>query len=442
MTQKTVYQGLVQRHQTDASGLLDAQGASSTLVDAFHIFLALSGPTTGDGAPTTAAGVPAAAGHALALASLQLQRLGGPAPAVGQALRWQLAEPAGGEPTGGFQALLFGAAGPAWSGTVGCQPDPVGGAVWPGGSAALALSKLADNSAELPAALALLRMKAEHCDQAGHVNVQAFLGLVDEAVGALCLGLAPHCSRLQVVEARVSFKAELFCGDVVSVRSGIRSADRHSLVAVHGIVVHPSGRLVCVVETRLSALNDAGKPTDHGWDDATLQALTVQDWPALPKARPPALPRASQAPTTASTLSGMAVVDAWDVDADGWLQMRALVNLCSTGARQYLAQIGLDKARMSAGQMTVAAVDYCVEVWQRPRLGCNLSLRSAHLSASAKSIRFSHHLIDSDLGTVYATVEIVGVMLDLVSHRSAEVPADVRLRLDRLAAAGAGVNPL
>jgi acyl-CoA thioesterase FadM len=423
MTDKTVYRGLVQRNQADASGLLDAQGASSTLVDAFHIFLALSSP-----APVV--GVPASAGQVLTPASLQLQRLDGPAPAVGETMRWVLDAQASAEPPGEFQAQLFGAAGPAWSGTVRCQPDPVAGQVWPGGSASLALSDVPDSSADLPAALALLRMKAEHCDQAGHVNVQAFLGLVDEAVGALCQGMAGPRTRLQVVEARVSFKAELFCGDVVSVHSGIRGADRQRLVAVHGIVQHPSGRLVCVVETRLAALDDSGRPRDHDWDAATLRALTIQDWPALPKARPPALPSAAQGPTGVSTLSCMAVVDAWDVDACGWLQMRALVNLCSTGARQYLAQIGLDKARMLAEHMTVAAVDYLVEVQQRPRLGCNLTLRSAHLSASSKSIRFSHHLIDSDLGTVYATVEIVGVMLDLASHRSAEVPADVRLRLN------------
>lgn len=44
-------------------------------------------------------------------------------------------------------------------------------------------------------------------------------------------------------------------------------------------------------------------------------------------------------------------------------------------------------------------------------------------------IRFAHHVIDSDRGEVYATIEIVGVMLDLMTHRPMEVPQDVKLRI-------------
>lgn len=44
-------------------------------------------------------------------------------------------------------------------------------------------------------------------------------------------------------------------------------------------------------------------------------------------------------------------------------------------------------------------------------------------------IRFAHHVIDSDRGEVVATIEIVGVMLDLMTHRPMEVPQDVKLRI-------------
>jgi acyl-CoA thioesterase FadM len=125
----------------------------------------------------------------------------------------------------------------------------------------------------------------------------------------------------------------------------------------------------------------------------------------------------------------MAVVDAWDCDDSAHLSLRALVNLCSTGARQYLATLGLTGERFLRERITVAAVDYLIDVVQRPGLGRNVTLRSAFLSGSAKSIRFAHHLVDSDTGTLYAVVEIVGVMLDLATHRSTEIPADVKQRL-------------
>ena len=83
----------------------------------------------------------------------------------------------------------------------------------------------------------------------------------------------------------------------------------------------------------------------------------------------------------------------------------------------------------------MAAVDYAITLAQRLRLGQNLTLLSAPLSVSGKAIRFAHHVVDSDAGTVHATVEIVGVMLDLRTHRAGEVPADVRQRLETLLAA-------
>ena len=71
-----------------------------------------------------------------------------------------------------------------------------------------------------------------------------------------------------------------------------------------------------------------------------------------------------------------------------------------------------------------------IEIRKRPRLGCNLTLRSSYLSGSSKVIRFAHHVIDSDRGEVVATIEIVGVMLDLMTHRPMEVPQDVKLLIE------------
>lgn len=272
-------------------------------------------------------------------------------------------------------------------------------------------------------------MRKLHCDQAGHVNVQAFMELVDEAAGVLCLEARPDAARLQIVQARVSFKQELFEGDVVAVHSGIRKIDAQGMEVVHGIVHQPSGRLACVVETRIIGLDATGKPMAGIGPLPVPPDAPIGDWPSLPLARSPALPRVPGHPVAQAVTTGLSVVDSWDADDAGWLSMRATIDLCSTGARQYLATIGLSGARFLREKFTVAAVDYLVDIPQRPRLGCNLAVRSAYLSGGAKSIRFSHHIVDADDGTVYATVEIVGVMLDLTTHRSMEVPADVSQRL-------------
>lgn len=223
--------------------------------------------------------------------------------------------------------------------------------------------------------------------------------------------------------------AELFAGDAVSVHSGIRGIDALGLDVVHGIVHQPSGQLACVVETRLAQLDVSGRARQSTIGDKSFRNGEIGEWKALAKARAPAVPAAPDRPEAGAMTSCMAVVDSWDADADGWLQTRALIDMCSTGARQYLASIGLDGARFAREKITVAAIDYLIEIRQRPRLGNNLTLRSAYLSGSSKAIRFSHHVLDTDQNEVLATIEIVGVMLDLVKHRPMEVPQDVKHRL-------------
>ena len=414
MESVTVYKGLVGRHQVDASGNLETHVAADVLIDAFHVFCALSEGAEGASDPNTPGTVPAPQ-------LVSMRRLGAAPPQQGELLRCVLQAPAAGDSPDALHLVLEGERGAIWAGTVHADGARMGARTWRA------------QPADLPAPVVARRMHAGHCDQAGHVNVQVFLALVDEAIAVLCRELAPDGQALHVVRARVSFKSELFCGDVVQVHSGITGMDAHGVDMVHGIFHQPSGRLACVVESRLAALDASGLALDPGWSSSRVDAAAVQAWPALPRARAPAVPRAGMAPGAGSVQTCQVVVDAWDADAAGWMQTRALVNLCSTGARQYLAQIGLDAARFTRDKSTVAAIDYAIELHRRPRLGCNLSMRSTHLAASAKSIRFSHHLVDSQAGDVYATIEIVGVMLDLVTHRSTDLPADIRARLEAMA---------
>jgi len=392
--QHMVYQGQLARPQAGADGLLDAQGAAALCAEAWRI------------AQGGAAAVDAD--------SLQLRRLHGPAPGVGAPVRVTLDA---GAPGGGCQLLLHGPGAPAWAATL--QVD-AGLPPLPG---------LPAPAEGLPPLQLLRHMGPAQCDQAGHVNVQVFLALADEAVALLGHMLAPGQARPQITGARILFKAELFAGDVVAVHSGVRAADATGADLVHAIVRQRDGQIAGLLETRVAALDADGRPAAPAWNGATWPA---EPWPALPPARPLADPRAAPAPGPQAQATCLAVVDAWDACADGWLQPRALLNLCSTGARQFLAQVGLGGGRMARDQLTVAAVDYAITLAQRPRLGQNLTLLSAPLSVSGKAIRFAHHVVDSDAGTVHATVEIVGVVLDLRTHRAGEVPADVRQRLEAL----------
>jgi len=373
--------GLVRAQQLDAAGALRVDAAAAIVGDALDTLLRRRCGTEAEASPApTGLSMERVAPELLGLGELGICWLS----ATGDKLT----------------ARLCGPRGTAWRASIELT-TPL-----PGDSPAA-------SDTALPPMRVMRVMRQQHCDQAGHVNVQVFMDMAAEAVEIIG-------SDLHICQARISFKKELFKGDAVTVHSGIHRVDDQGLHIVHGIVQQPSGTLACVVETCVAAT-------------ATPAAEPVQEWPSLPLARTPALPRPAARPDAQAAITGMTVVDAWDTDARGRFSLRALVNLCSVGARQYLGSIGLTGARFLAEQITVAAVDYLLELQQQPPqlpgLGSNLTLRSTFVSGSAKSIRFAHHLLDSDDGRVYATIEIVGVMLDLKTHRSMEVPADVRQRL-------------
>lgn len=385
------YRGRVGSGQTDAQGALSLEGAAAIAADALY-----------------------AAGATPHLGSVTLRRTQGAAPCLGDIVTCTL------EPGGDAERVLASIHGPqgvAWEALVQLtEPMPTAPAA-------------SEPALPLPEMQLMRPMRAGDCDQAGHVNVRVFMELADEATRML-LAATPGAGRhLQIAQVRITFKRELFRGDVVTVHSGVRRADTQGAELVHGIVHLASGALACVVETRV-----APEPGGEGSADGNRPALEglmslAGEWPRLPQARAPAAPRAGAEADAGAVVTAMAVVDAWDCDESARLCLRALVNLCSTGARQYLATIGLTGERFLRERITVAAVDYLIDVVQRPGLGCNVTMLTAFLSGSAKSIRFAHHLVDSDTGTLYAVVEIVGVMLDLAAHRSTEIPPDVKQRL-------------
>ena len=89
--------------------------------------------------------------------------------------------------------------------------------------------------------------------------------------------------------------------------------------------LQPPRQRLALAALRLAAT--AGRPAAPAWNGATWPA---EPWAALPPARPLADPRAAPAPGPQAQATCLAVVDAWDACADGWLQPRALLNLGHT----------------------------------------------------------------------------------------------------------------
>ena len=79
-----------------------------------------------------------------------------------------------------------------------------------------------------------------HCDQMGHMNVMWYVGKFDEATWQLfsAAGITPSYLRSQrrgmvAVDQRLSYRGELYAGDVISVRSAIIELGTSSVRFVH-----------------------------------------------------------------------------------------------------------------------------------------------------------------------------------------------------------------
>ncbi len=75
-------------------------------------------------------------------------------------------------------------------------------------------------------------VNAWECDQWGHQNVQFYLSKASDAQAALCaaMGLPPSYFRqtrraVLPVADRILFQRELRAGDILAIRSGVRSLD-------------------------------------------------------------------------------------------------------------------------------------------------------------------------------------------------------------------------
>lgn len=396
--------------QLDLSGALSGEATVGLMTDAVHAALARAGIDRA----------------ALARASAQLRITGieieaGPArPGDGMRVSVRADETAAGTAGRLSLAVVDASGAVAARGVVG----------WTLSAAVDASGAIAPPD-DLPPPVAARLMKGEHCDQAGHVNVQVFLDLADDGLAGIgeALKLAEADCRLRFTAARVQFKSELFAGDSVSVRSFVRGVGSDGLQIAHAITRVPGGPATCVVETTAAPVGADGRARalPAAWKAAAEAA--VADWAGAAPPKPLGEPGVPATPPANAVETCRETIDTWDVDGDGLLSSRAMIRWFSTGARQYLGTIGLDGARFARDQITVAAVDYAITVPARPRQGANIVLRSAPLDVGAKSMRFFHHMTDADTGEIYATVLITGVMLDLRIRRSMEVPADVRERL-------------
>jgi acyl-CoA thioester hydrolase len=149
-----------------------------------------------------------------------------------------------------------------------------------------------------------------HCDQMGHMNVMWYVGKFDEATWQLfsAAGITPSYLRSQrrgmvAVDQRLSYRGELYAGDVISVRSAIIELGTSSVRFVHEMQRDETGEHVATsmlkgVHIDTVARRSCPLPEEQRVAACRLVVADASAWEGWP---PPALSSADGSETVMLT---------------------------------------------------------------------------------------------------------------------------------------------
>jgi len=136
-----------------------------------------------------------------------------------------------------------------------------------------------------------------HCDHMGHINVSFYVAKFDEATWQLfaAAGITPSYLRSQqrgmvAIDQRLSYRAEVHAGDVISVRSAIIELGKSSVRFVHEMQRDGSGEHVATsmlkgVHIDIVARRSCPLPEELRVTAAQLVVADPSPWESWPPSR-------------------------------------------------------------------------------------------------------------------------------------------------------------
>lgn len=295
------------------------------------------------------------------------------------------------------------------------------------------------------------KASAWDCDEMGHLNVATALGKASEALDALAgeLGLvsaeSPRAmSVLAPREAHMRYLAETRPGAAIAIEGGVSALDESSLAA-RLVMRHVETGQAAIGFTFLGDHIEAASARRFPWSARTSRAagdLMVEPPPET-LARGIALDPPSDDPERAPSLAradalgldeiGRGVFRDHEADAFGRVRIAALQGRVSESATNLMR--GETQAAHAAGAGG-ALLEARLLVRAHAAPGARFVIRSGIADYGPKVWRQIHWLLDPASGTAWASLEAVGVRLDLEARKAMELPDDARDALERARAPG------
>jgi acyl-CoA thioester hydrolase len=115
----------------------------------------------------------------------------------------------------------------------------------------------------------------------------------------------------------------------------------------------------------------------------------------------------------------------WHCDQMNHMNVMWYVGKFDEATWQFFAGIGLSRSRLSKEGTGMAAVEQRIEYKRELHAGDLITIRSAALEITKKSIRFCHEMSNDETGELAARTILVAVYFDTSARKSRPIPADI-----------------
>lgn len=274
-------------------------------------------------------------------------------------------------------------------------------------------------------------------DNVDHFTVAYYFDRFGDATIAMTdtLGLGPaytlRSGRAALTAAcYVRYLHELRVADIMHIVSGVIRVGADSLVIGHKLFDSGSGALCATVEQRVVHL-DADRRTLVPLADDHRRAAEARRiaWDGAVRERRPQ-PKGVEGfqEVTRDT------VKPHELDVYGQSAMPAYIHRFSAAGAHIFAAFGVTPAFMRDANRGFSTFEFQVKFMRGLRVGDLVCVRSGLLHVGNSSMRVFHKMFDETTGELVASLDQLGVLLDVGARRPTPLPDDMRAKAKALLA--------
>jgi acyl-CoA thioester hydrolase len=122
----------------------------------------------------------------------------------------------------------------------------------------------------------------------------------------------------------------------------------------------------------------------------------------------------------------------WSIDHVGHMNVQSYVGRFDEASWHFLARLGLTPSLLAAHGRGVVALDQRIQYRREVRSGSLLHISTALVDVKAKTLRYVHHMHNSETHDEVATMELLVGYLDTTTRRTVALPDDVTAHAQRM----------